>query len=240
MGVQDFNALQKPGGSIMKGSELIQKNVLDELAWDPEVNSTHIAVTVSDGGIVRLSGEVGSYAERLAAEKAALRIMGVQAVVEDLKVRLLPGLMQSDELIAKSAIDALRYHVSVPKDKVTVTVEDGWITLAGELPWYYQRRAAEKAVRHLYGVKGVINLINLEVKVDKGDIKHRIEDAYKRSAHVDASHVKVDVRNGMVTLTGAVSSWAERIQAENAAWSAAGVKAVKNELTISLPVSAGW
>jgi osmotically-inducible protein OsmY len=224
----------------MKGNELIQKNVLDEVAWAPEVNSTHIAVTVSGEGIVRLSGDVGSFAEKLAAEKAARRIFGVKAVVEDLAVKLLPGHMLPDEKIAKAAVDVLDFNMSVPKNKVTVTVEDGWVTLAGKVDWYYQRRAAEKAIRNLWGVKGVLNLINVEAKAEKGNIKQRIEDAYKRHAMVDAGHVKVESSDGTVTLKGAVASWAERKQAENAAWSAPGVKSVKNELTIEVPVSADW
>src|SRR5688572_1431425 len=148
----------------MKSAETVQKNVVDELAWDPQVNSSHIAVTVSDGGIVRLDGSVGSYAEKLAAEKAAFRIAGVQAVADELKVNLMPELVWGDERIAKAAADALHFNVSVPKDMVTVTVDGGWITLAGEVPWNFQRRAAEKAVRVLHGVKGVINLIAIKAK----------------------------------------------------------------------------
>jgi osmotically-inducible protein OsmY len=222
----------------MKSVETIQRDVVDELAWDPEVNSSHIAVTVSDGGIVRLDGSVGSYTEKLAAEKAALRIAGVQAVADELHVKLLPELLLGDERIAKAAADALHFNVSVPKDMITVTVDGGWITLAGEVPWNFQRRAAEKAVRVLYGVKGVLNLIVVKAKADKGDIKERIEDAYKRSAHIDAEHVKVTVLDDKVFLTGTVSSWAERTQAENAAWSAPGVGSVKNDLKIEVPARA--
>ncbi len=224
----------------MKSAEIVQRDVVEELAWDPQVNSSTIAVTVTDGGLVRLHGAVGSFAEKLAAEKAALRIGGVQAVVDDLEVKLLPGSMLKDEKIAKAAVDALSFNVAVPKDAVTVTVENGWITLGGEVPWFYQRRAAEKALRYLHGVKGVMNLIAIESKADQGDIKHRIEDAYKRSAQIDAGHVKVSVMDGDVTLTGSVASWSERVQAENAAWSASGVTGVKNGIRIETPVSAAW
>jgi osmotically-inducible protein OsmY len=222
----------------MKGTELIQRNVLDELAWDPEVDSTTIAVTVADDGIVRLSGDVGSFGEKLAAEKAAQRIMGVKALVDDLTVRLTPGLLLPDEQIARAAIDALRLNVAVPRGTVTITVEDGWITLAGQVPWFYQRRAAEKAVRYLHGVKGVMNLVAVEVKPSKSNIKRRIEGAFKRSARIDSAQVTVEVQDGTVTLEGVVASWPERTQAENAAWSARGVRAVKNQLSIAVPVGA--
>ncbi|MEX2283407.1 MAG: BON domain-containing protein [Gemmatimonadota bacterium] len=222
----------------MKNAEKVQKGVIDELAWDPQVNSSNIAVTVTDDGVVRLSGAVNSYAAKLAAEKAAHRIFGVQAVVEDIEVKPLPGFLMADERIATAAVDALRYNVSVPKDAVSVTVEDSWITLAGEVPWHFQRRAAEKAVRLLHGVKGVINRISVKASADKSEIKHRIEDAYKRSAQIDAEHVKVGVSGGAVTLSGYVSSWAEQQQAEAAAWSAPGVSNVNNQLRVQSSVTA--
>jgi osmotically-inducible protein OsmY len=222
----------------MKNGEIVQRDVIEELAWDPQVDSSHIAVTVSDGGIVRLDGSVGSYAERLAAEKAALRIAGVRAVADDLEVKLYPGLLLGDESIAKAAADAIRFNVSVPKDAVTVTVAKGWITLGGEVQWNYQKQAATKAVRFLYGVKGVLNDITIKTTVDKVDIKQRIEAAYKRSAQIDSEHVKVAVHDGKVTLSGTVSSWAERVQAEDAAWSAPGVRSVKNDISIEAPVRA--
>jgi osmotically-inducible protein OsmY len=159
-------------------------------------------------------------------------------VADELDIELLPGYLLPDERIAKAAVDALSFNVAVPRDSVAITVDNGWITLTGEVPWYYQKRAAENAVRLLYGVKGVINQVVIKAKADLGDIKHRIEDAYKRSARIDASHVKVAVQDGAVTLTGTVATWTERKQAENAAWSAPGVYKVKNDLRIEAPVGA--
>jgi osmotically-inducible protein OsmY len=224
----------------MKTAELTQEHVLEELAWDPEVNSANIGVTVTGGGIVRLSGEVGSYAEKIAAEKAARRIAGVHAVVDDLNVKLLPGGMLPDEKIAQAAINALVFNVAVPGDKVTITVQNGWITLAGAVPWFYQRRAAEEAVRYLRGVKGIINLITVEEKPDQANIQERIEQAYERSAELDAKFIMVDVQDGNVTLKGTVSSWPEWKQAEAAAWAAPGAKAVTNLLRIDAPVWTTW
>ncbi|MEX2283417.1 MAG: BON domain-containing protein [Gemmatimonadota bacterium] len=220
----------------MKNTELLQRDVVEELAWDPQVDSSHIAVTVSDGGIVTLAGSVGSFAEKLAAEMAALRVAGVRAIADELAVKLLPDSLIADERIAKAAADALHFNVAVPRNGVTVRVENGWITLAGEVPWNYQRRAAEKAMWLLHGVKGVINLISLEPRVDQGHIKHRIEAAYKRNAQIDAGHVTVAVLDDRVMLSGTVSSWTARAQAEAAAWSAPGVTRVENELTIEAPV----
>jgi osmotically-inducible protein OsmY len=223
----------------MKTAEAIQRDVLDELAWDPQVNSADIAVTMHDG-VVRLAGSVSSFTEKLAAEKATRRVAGVQAIVDDLEVKLVPGSMLADEQLAKHASESLQRSFSVPKHKVTVTVDNGWVKLTGEVPWGFQRKAAENAVRYLYGVKGVTNLVSVVQKVDRREIKDRIELALKRSAQIDAGHVTVTVVDGKVTLTGTVHTWAARREAENAAWSAAGVTDVVNKLVIEIPVTSGW
>jgi osmotically-inducible protein OsmY len=223
----------------MKSAEMLQRDVLDELAWDPAVDSSHIGVLINDS-VVTLSGHVGSYAEKLAAEKAARRIAGVKAVVDDLDVRYLPERMRNDAAIAQAAVNAFRWNVNIPPNAVSIVVESGWVKLEGEVLWFYQKTAAEKAVRNLHGVKGITNLITVKQKANPADVKSKIEAAFKRNAQIDAGHIEVKARDGKVTLSGTVSSWAETLAAENAAWSAPGVTHVENHLKIEVPITAEW
>jgi osmotically-inducible protein OsmY len=221
----------------MKTTENLQRHVLEELAWDPAVDSTHIAITVNDG-VVRLQGYVGSFAEKIAAEKATRRIRGVDGIVDDLEIRLIPPFLVKDEQIAKSAVEALKQNVNVPKNAVTVTVDNGWIQLTGEVPWYYQKQAAENAMRYLPGVINVTNNIRLLHRVDKSEIRQKIEAAFKRSALIDSDQVKVETKDGKVVLKGTVRTWAERTAAEDAAWLATGVTDVQNDLKVAWPAFA--
>ena len=218
----------------MKSAETLQRAVVDELAWDPAIDSSAIAVTTRDG-MVLLNGWVSSYAEKLAAEKAVRRVRGVTAVIDDLEVQILPIKAHDDSKLAEAALDALAWNVNVPLNAVRVTVDHGWIKLEGTVPWFFQRSAAENAIRFLKGVKGVTNLVVVHQKVNPLDIEERIEAAFKRHAVVDAEHVNVSVEHGRVTLRGKVSSWAERESAEEVAWSAPGVFSVTNAITVEVP-----
>jgi osmotically-inducible protein OsmY len=209
----------------------IQQDVLQELKWDPSIDATNIGVAVKDG-VVTLTGYVHAFVDKWAAEKAAKRVYGVHAVVNRIEVRLPGSSERTDEDIARDALAALRNNVSVPDDKIKVTVSDSWITLEGEVDWQYQKNAAEDAVRHLRGVIGVVNLISVKPAALATELKQRIEEAFKRSAEVDARRVSVEVDGGKVTLRGTVRSFAERDEAERQAWAAPGVWSVENEIRV--------
>jgi osmotically-inducible protein OsmY len=209
----------------------LKKKVEDELNWEPSVNAAEIGVAVKSG-IVTLSGNISSYWQKFSAERAAARVSGVKAVVNELEVRLPTSSERTDEDIARAAVNHLNWAVSVPADRIKVTVSKGWITLAGTVEWNYQRVAAENAVRHLIGVKGVSNLIEVKPQVSKGEVKAAIEAALKRSAELDASRITVEADGDRVILRGTVRSWAERNEAERAAWKAPGVRMVDNRITV--------
>jgi osmotically-inducible protein OsmY len=209
----------------------IQRNVLDEFKWDARVQPNEIGVVVKDG-VVALTGTVDSYMKKWEAEDIALRVRGVRAVANELQVKLRSSDERTDEDIARAAKQALESSFEVP-DSVRVTVEKGFITLRGEVEWQHQRKAAERKVRNLIGVQGVVNLIDVKPKLKPEELKQKIEQAILRTAEVDAKNIQVDVRDGRVVLKGKVHSWFEKEEAKREAWLAPGVREVVDNLEIT-------
>lgn len=216
----------------MKTDAQLKQDVAAELEWDPLIDTARIGVEIKND-IITLAGHLDSYPQKLAAERAAQRVAGVKAVAVEIDVRIPGSSQRTDGDIASAASDALRWNALVPGDRVQLKVEDGWITLGGELDWAYQRSAAETAVRDLVGVRGVFNRIELKPKVSAANVKTKIEAALQRAAHFDADAITVNVEGGKVVLKGRVHSHAERRIVEDATWAAPGVTSVVDQILIS-------
>lgn len=182
--------------------------------------------------MVTLTGAVANCGEKMTAERVVKRVYGVKAVANDIEVKLPCMSERSDADIAAAAVHALQWYASVPEDRIQVTVRNGWVTLEGSVDWWYQKDTAERAVRNLVGLKGVTNDVKVKPGVKSADVKDKIEAAFKRSAEIDARRVRVEAHNGTAILSGNVRSWAEREEAERAAWAAPGVAAVENRITV--------
>jgi osmotically-inducible protein OsmY len=218
----------------MKTDLQLHKDVLDELRWDPRVNEAEIGVAVKEG-VVTLTGFVPTFAQKYAAEKVVERVTGIRAIADELHVRPLAAFVRNDTDIAHAVVNALSWDIEVPADKITAKVEGGWVTLKGEVDWNYQKTSAERAIRYLGGVKGISNFIEVKPKASPAEVKSKIEAALKRNAEIDAKLIEVQTADGKVTLKGHVRSWAERADAERAAWAAPGVKEVDDRLVVSSP-----
>lgn len=216
----------------MKTDFEIQKDVMDELKWEPSLYATEIGVAVKNG-IVTLSGTVDSYSKKASAERAATKVSGVKAVAEDIEVKPFSSLKKNDTEIAQAVTNALKWNSSVNEEKVKVKVDDGWVTLEGDADWEFQRKSAKSCIENLTGVRGISNLIKLTPKVSMSEVKDKINKTFHRHADLDASHVNVITTGTKVILTGKVRSLVEKNDAEEAAWGAPGVTQVENNLEVN-------
>jgi osmotically-inducible protein OsmY len=216
----------------MKTDSQLQRDVIAELDWEPSVDHADIGVAVVDG-VVTLNGYVKSYAEKLAAERAARRVSGVKAIAEELKVRYASDAKTADHEIAKCILDMLAWNSLVPQDNLQVKVEHGWVTLTGDVKWHYQSKEAARVASQINGVTGVSNIIRITNQVNIGDVRKKIEDAFTRQAELDARSVTISLDGNKVMLDGHVSASFERQAAERAAWSAPGVTQVIDRISVS-------
>ena len=221
----------------MRTDSEIQKDVMDEFRWEPLLNASEIGVAVKHG-IVTLTGSVDTYTKKLAAENAAKNVLGVKAVAENIEVKLTSYGKRNDTEIAEAVLNALKWHTAVKEDKIKIKVEDGWVSLDGEVEWEFQKTAARSTVENLTGVVGITNNIKIKPQVAGTDIKKKISAAFHRSAMLDSEKITIDVVGGKVKLNGKVRSYAEKKDAETAAWLAPGVDKVENNLEIDTEVYA--
>ena len=216
----------------MKSDSEIERDVRDELRWDPDLNADDIALSVKNG-VVTLAGFTPSYSDKFEAEAAAKRVAGVLAVANDIEVRLPAIDQRPDPDIARDAVSALKAQLPISYDRIKVIVKNGWVYLEGAAEWQYQKTTAEIAVRKVKGVKGVTNSIALKPQVKPSDIQRKIQEAFKRSAEVDANRITVEANGSEVVLKGTVRSWIEREEAERVAWSAPGITKVEDRIVVS-------
>lgn len=215
----------------MKQDEEIQNDVMEELEWEPTINATEIGVAVK-GGVVTLSGTVNSYLKKLAIEKAAKRVAGVKAVAEDIEVKPNGSFIRNDTELASAIINALKWHASVNEERLKIKVEDGVVTLDGEVDWEFQRSSAVSQIQNIIGVKRIVNNVEIKSHVVTKDLKQKISRTFHRNATLDAEKISIAIAGETVTLRGKVRSWTEKNDAENAVWAASGVNKVNNELEI--------
>lgn len=216
----------------MKSDSEVERDVKEELRWNPDLDATDIAVSVNRG-VVTLTGFVRSYVDRLEAEAAAKRVAGVVGVANDIEVRLPSVDERPDPDIARDAVSALKAQLPFSSERIKVIVKSGWVTLEGEVEWQYQKTAAEIGVRRIKGVKGVTNLIQLKPRAEPSEIKKKITDAFKRNAEVDANRIQIETNGSEVILKGSVRSWIEREEAERVAWAAPGVTKVEDRIVVA-------
>lgn len=215
----------------MKSDAQMKNEIMEELLWDSTIRSRDITVRAHQG-VVTLSGTVSNYAEKSAAELAVQRVSGVKAIAEELEVHATDGRLPTDAQIAESVASTLGWHVWVPSHILAI-VENGWVTLTGLATWQYERHSAEHAIKYLAGVKGVSNKIDVKPELMPSEVKHSIEAALKRNAHLQDENISVTTEHGKVTLSGSVRSWDERREAASAAWHAPGVTNVENLITVN-------
>lgn len=215
----------------MKTDQEIQKDVMDELKWEPAINATEIGVAVHNG-IVTLNGTVQFYAEKLAAESAVKRIKGVKAIADDIEVRVTKDGTPTDSKVAETVVNALEANALIPTQKIKIRVDNGWVTLEGEVDWLYQRNTAGKAISYLNGVKGIRNWITIKPAINTEIVKENIRKALERSADLEAEKIKIDIQGSKVILKGSARSWNERKEVERAAASAPGVTEVDDQLAL--------
>jgi osmotically-inducible protein OsmY len=211
----------------------IKRDIEAEFNWDPDLKAVDIALSVKDGVVV-LAGYVTSYAQKFQAEADVKRVAGVTGVANDIEVRLPAIDKKPDPDIARDAVSTLKLQLPFVHENIKVVVRDGWVTLEGSTEWQYMKERAENAVRHVLGVRGVTNTMSVKPKVAPIDIKRKIEEAFKRSAEIDANRIIVETRDGVVTLKGTVHTWFERKEAERAAWAAPGVTKVEDKIQIQI------
>jgi osmotically-inducible protein OsmY len=216
---------------MIKTDTELHRDVVDELASDPSLDASRIAVAAHDG-VVTLTGVVRSYWQKIEAENAVKRVTGVRGVANDLTVELLSEHRRDDTDLAAAAADTLDWHSDLPKT-IKVTVANRWITLSGTIDWQYQKEEAERAVKYLSGVKGVINLLTMKSAPNVADVRERIRKELERTVDQEANGITIETSNGRVTLRGSVHSWPELDAARRAAWSVPGVKEVDAELVIA-------
>jgi osmotically-inducible protein OsmY len=215
----------------MRSDEEIKQDVERELRYDPDMDATDIAVAVKEG-VVTLTGFVHSYGDKWEAERETKKVLGVRGVANDIEVRLPAIDVRSDPEIARDVVREIKNFLPFLGDQIKVTIRNGWVTLEGEVEWKFQSDRAEQAARRVKGVKGISNLTTVKPKVQPGEVQKQIEEALKRNAEVDAKRIIVEAHGDEVILKGTVRSWAERTEAERAAWRAPGVRRVDDQINV--------